>query len=176
MVTAILGGVVAQGEARASATRLAIVEQQLRDCLAGHDPQDGNNHDKRPRTQATSTSVPPAGAHPPPDIAPATTARPRALPPKQPISPPSPDYRRWALQQPELNRTTSHHQGQDTVLQVSAVSSLTTQASPPSANPHGQGQEYQSARDDSTPRMRLRSTTMQYCPWPNPSSRAGQST
>ena len=54
---------LAQGEARASAARLAIVEQQLRDCLAGHDPQDGNNHDKRPRTQATATSAPPAGAN-----------------------------------------------------------------------------------------------------------------
>ena len=56
----------------------------------------------------------PMQPHPPQDIAPATTARPRALPPKQPTSPLSPDCRRWAPQQLELDRTISHHQGQDT--------------------------------------------------------------
>ena len=129
---------------RNAATKVFNSEQELREALteelkttrsirprkttrsntlrmqACHDPQDGNTHDKRPRTQATSTR----------HIAPATTARPRALPPKQPTSPLSPDCQHWAPQQSELDRATPHHQDQDKTLQVSAVSSSTNQASP----------------------------------------------
>jgi hypothetical protein len=42
--------------------RLAIVEEQLRACLADHGPKEGSNPDKRSRTEPVKSSDPPAAA------------------------------------------------------------------------------------------------------------------
>ena len=155
---------LAQGEANTLAVRLIIVEQQPRNCLACHEPQDGDNHDKRPRTHAISTSAAPSGVNPPASAAGhrssdyGTSTRSSSLPVHFHLIV---DISCWSWTAQSLIPVP----GQST----SAVRSQLF-------NNPGQPTIGQSPRPGTGVLMLHRSTTMQYCPWPSPSSRVEQST
>ena len=64
--------VEAERQVRDMTTRLAAVEEQLRACLAVQGSKDGDNPDKRARTDPVRPSDPPATVHPSSDSNPTT--------------------------------------------------------------------------------------------------------
>ena len=117
---------LAQGEVRSLAARLAIVKQQLRDCLACHDSQDGNNHDKRPRPQPPPTGAnapPPSAGHRSSDYG-TSTHSPTLAVLHRTVDIGHPSSRSWTGQ-PIITRARTKH---------FRCPHSTTQASPPSAN------------------------------------------